>query len=212
MAMDLEQRYLKRYDDSVKILEKVVENRERAILDSLELADLSNRLFITPTFIWERFFKLGLNSELFWEKGLETFEFTTKWTFAFNRFYALSEACDPSNRRVTDISLNGTIYKGDASFYHVFGHLGEQAEQSLQRLPNLAADIVLSALSTDDVQLARYNLKFIKGRGRFPFDDLIDGGVQYRLPTILEAAQATLTYPKDVQYPIAGLRINPLSS
>jgi len=210
MTLDIEERYIKRYDASVNIFEQAAETMGRTMQENLELVDLSNRLIITPTFIWDKFFNSGLSPELFWEKGIEAYELTSRWGFAFSKFNNLIDACEPSSQRATDISLNGTIYKGDSAFYHVFGHLGDHAEKSLHKLPNSAADIVLSSLSTEDVQLARYNLRFIKGRGKYPFNNLVDGGVQYFLPTILDGVQACLTYPSTNKSPIVSLRVNPL--
>lgn len=214
MSYDLEPRYVYRYGKAVEIHQKAVDDISEVIRTQPDLIDLSARLLITPTIIWDQLFQLGMDPNTFWDRSLDAYKLATKWGFTLGHLSSLVDACEPDKRTRTEIDLNEVLYPQHATFNIIFGHLGERAQEASKQIPDLSADLILPYLAdpSDEFPPARYELGELKGKGRFRFDNLAGGGVRYFLPTILDSVQARLTYSHTAGRPVVSIIVNPITS
>lgn len=210
MSLNYGERKMARFDATIDIIVRATEDFADLVSRNSELVDLSNRLLLTPPFIWRELFKLGIKPDEFWKSSLDAFKLTASWGFTLDRLTLLSDACMPNEQKEVDISLNGVLPPAPEAFNIIFDEVKGQAQQALFEVPQSTTNAILKQLSTEEYPLARYRRELIQGKSRFPFKNLIDGGIRYSAPTILEKVDAYLTYPRSQVMPIVSLKVRPI--
>ena len=210
MSYELEQRYLNRYESAIGVKEDVLNKVTRILEDNPDQLDLTNRLLLTPQFIWEELFNRGLPEELFKNNAKQALELVVGVQVLRSQANWLVEACQPEQRLKQTLDLTTVSLVGGNTIEVILSFLGEESARTLLNIQQSATDKLLPSLGTEDIPLARFRLDALKGRGMFPFGNLVDGGVRYSLPTRLEGVRLSLTYTGRFQYPVAGLIVNPL--